>query len=79
MGLGSAADGTIWNRARRTGAIIITKDRDFEREDRIDPGPRVLLVCLGNCSNAYLFRRLQAALPDLVALFEQGRRIIEWE
>jgi len=76
-GLETAGDKAIWEFARDRDGIVVTKDTDFVRLGVAPPGPRVLLVCTGNCSNKTLFTKLDEALPEIVALFETGNRVVE--
>src|SRR6185437_9217489 len=70
IGLATAGDKAIWDFARERDAIIVTKDTDFIRLGTAPPGPRVILVCTGNCSNKTLFAKLSEALPQILDLFE---------
>jgi len=77
VGLATAGDRTIWDFARARDAIIVTKDTDFIRMGTAPRGPRVILVCTGNCSNNTLLAKLSEALPEIVALLEMGSRVVE--
>ncbi len=77
IGLATAGDETIWDFAQDRDAIVITKDSDFIRIGAARAGPRVLLVCTGNCSNKTLFAKLSESLPEIMALFETGSRVVE--
>jgi predicted nuclease of predicted toxin-antitoxin system len=77
IGLGKADDGEIWSHAERRDAIIVTKDSDFVSLNVSHPGPRVILVRLGNCSNDEFLRKFEDALPRILDLFEAGSRLVE--
>jgi predicted nuclease of predicted toxin-antitoxin system len=77
LGFATAGDETIWDFAREHDAIVITKDSDFTRLGAAKPGPRLVLVCTGNCSNETLFAKLSEALPEIIALFQAGSRMVE--
>jgi len=49
LGLGRANDRTIWDRAVKDGAVIVTKDEDFAvRKALENVGPKVVWVRFGN-------------------------------
>jgi predicted nuclease of predicted toxin-antitoxin system len=77
-GLREAEDGAIWEHARRTGAVIVTKDEDFAARAQQQPaGPVIVWLRLGNSSNAALQAWLEPRLPGVVQLLEQGSRVVE--
>ena len=70
LGLRDATDPEIFSAAKAAGAVVMTKDRDFlELVERFGPPPQVILVTLGNTSNA----RLKTAL---LLLFDDARRLL---
>jgi predicted nuclease of predicted toxin-antitoxin system len=78
VGLRDAADSVIWQHARDTGAIIVTKDEDFAR--RVHPGntgPVILWIRIGNTTNRALQSWLLPQLPQITALIQQGVRVLE--
>jgi predicted nuclease of predicted toxin-antitoxin system len=77
MGLGRTKDIDIWRLASERDAIIITKDSDFVLLSARWPSARVVFVRLGNCANSVLLRRLDEALPSLLAVFDAGNRVVE--
>jgi predicted nuclease of predicted toxin-antitoxin system len=77
IGLEAADDSAVWKFATERDAIIVTKDKDFVRLDVSQPGPRVILVCTGNCSNNWLIARFSARLPQILAYFDSGVRLVE--
>lgn len=53
LGYRDAEDPEIFRAAREAGAVVLTKDSDFVRLlEQHGPPPQVLLVTLGNTSNA---------------------------
>ena len=55
----------------------MTKDEDFaERVRRGRPGPVVVWLRIGNCSN-HLRTWLEPLLPAIVSQIEQGDRLLE--
>lgn len=53
--------------------IIITKDSDFEDFYFIKGAPpRILLIAIGNCSNAELFELLDKNLEQIIERFKES-------
>ena len=78
VGLSTAEDLDIWNRASEDGAIIITKDEDFaERAARDDTGPVIVWLRLGNSTNRALLQWLDPRWAEITELLESGSRLIE--
>jgi predicted nuclease of predicted toxin-antitoxin system len=77
LGFGQAEDSDIGRYAADRNAIIITKDADFVVLATAKPGPRVLRVCLGNCSNQQLLHRLERDLAMILDRFDTGSRLVE--
>jgi predicted nuclease of predicted toxin-antitoxin system len=76
--LREAEDSEIFNRARRAGVIMCTKDEDFvELVRRLSPPPQVLWLRCGNMSNTRLKDLLARTLPDAIDLLRQGEPIVE--
>lgn len=78
LGLRDATDGEIFDAARRSSAVVMTKDADFARllEER-GPPPQVLWVTLGNTSNSRMREVLQRSLPAAVRLLSGGEALVE--
>ena len=77
-GLRDAEDGIIWAHARRTHAVILTKDEDFAvRAQQSSEGPSVVWLRVGNASNRALRAWLEPRLPGIVQLLGQGSRLVE--
>lgn len=78
LGLQTASDREIFDRARLEGAILMTKDSDFVRLlEALGPPPRVLLVTLGNTSNSRMRDALKKTLREAMALLESGEVLVE--
>ena len=78
IGLAQSKDKLIWNHAQQHRAVIITKDEDFaEWVRRGRPGPAVIWLRVGNCSNQSLRGWLAMLLPVIIRQLEQGERLIE--
>ena len=78
LGLVNASDEKIFQAARATDAIVITKDSDFVRlQDREGPPPRVLWLTVGNVPNAELWRILEGNWARVMAHFDAGEPLVE--
>lgn len=77
-GLGRASDAEVWEFARRSGCVIVTKDSDFQELSvlRGHP-PKVAWIRRGNCGTQTVAKMLRenhallqtfAADPDLALL-----------
>src|SRR2546430_496274 len=76
LGLRNAEDRDIFDAARGSNAVVLTKDSDFV--DLVQQGgapPQVLWLTCGNTSNARLREILMAGLPDAMRLLEDGEPI----
>ncbi len=59
-------DPDIWQYAKENDFTIITKDDDFlALAHRFGPPPKLIMVEIGNCSNAMLAERLQESAVRL--------------
>lgn len=77
-GLRDAEDGAIWMHAEVNGLVIVTKDEDFARRVQATvTGPAVVWLRMGNTSNQALRARLVPLMPEIVALLEDGTRLVE--
>ena len=53
VGLGEAADASVWEFARNNAFVIVTKDVDFsDRSALAGHPPKIIWIRLGNCSTA---------------------------
>ena len=78
IGLAQGKDTLIWRHAHEHNAVVMTKDEDFaERVRRGRPGPVVVWLRIGNCSNHSLRTWLEPLLPAIVSQIEQGDRLLE--
>jgi predicted nuclease of predicted toxin-antitoxin system len=81
VGLLEADDSQIWNYAHEHGAIIITKDEDFPARAQRGPttrsNPTIVWLRVGNSSRRALLQWFEPLLPQIVALVQQGERLIE--
>ena len=78
IGLRDASDREIFRAARDSGAVVMTKDRDFiGLLDEHGPPPQVIWLRVGNCSNAALQRVLSATLPRAMEILDGGEPWVE--
>ena len=78
LALRSSKDRGIFDAARESGVVVVTKDRDFrELLERLGSPPNVIWITCGNTSNASLIEILQCALPSALELLEQGESLVE--
>lgn len=76
VGLRSATDRQIFDAAFEAGAVIVTKDSDFERMvNESADGPQVVRLSCGNTSNARLREILEPVMPALLARLTAGHRL----
>jgi predicted nuclease of predicted toxin-antitoxin system len=72
------SDAAIWEIASQDGWTIVTKDRDFaELVSSGPPGPAVVWIRLGNCSNAALRDLVGAHWLRVVNRLARGDRLVE--
>ena len=78
IGLQTAADPVIWERARKENTVIISKDEDFVDHWLTSAEPvQLVWIRKGNCSNRALFAWLAPLWPDVLKRLEQGEKLIE--
>lgn len=78
LGMESASDQAIWNRALASQSVIVTKDRDFaEWAIARDPSAAVLWLRFGNLKSAILLAQLERAWPRILASLETGAIVVE--
>lgn len=78
LDLAQSPDNDLWNYAHREGATILSKDEDFAHWILTGrPGPSVVWLRIGNCTNADLIAWLQPALPEVCSALEAGDRLVE--
>jgi predicted nuclease of predicted toxin-antitoxin system len=77
IGLREAEDRTIWSYARAQGAIVVTKDEDFDRFASTASDARVLWVRTGNVVNRVLLVRFERGWAEILARLEEGAQVVE--
>lgn len=79
LGLESSSDRAIWDRARREGWVIVTRDADFgEMSLLLGQPPQVIRLRTGNLTRAATLKLLleQAAVIER-ALIDEGAAVVE--
>ena len=78
LGLRDAEDEEIFQAAKTTGVVILTKDADFRHLlNQFGPPPQVLWLTCGNTSNERLQEVLRATLAAALELLAAGEPLIE--
>ena len=78
LGLRDNEDFEIYREAKVSGAVIISKDKDFvDLSIRLGPPPQILLVTCGNTSNNRLQEIFKNAFGDALKFIKAGEPIVE--
>jgi predicted nuclease of predicted toxin-antitoxin system len=79
IGLATASDRHIWDRAVSSGAILITKDEDFVtmRALSLGGGPTIIWVRVGNTTTRALFAMLDLVMDEILSAIERGETVIQ--
>ncbi len=78
LGLLSAQDPEIFEKARQAAAVVITKDNDFVQiQERRGPPPRLIWITCGNRSNRDLKEIIVRNWPRVRDLLAAGETLIE--
>ena len=78
ISLRDASDVKIFEEARKSDAVVLTKDSDFSDLVRQKGAPpRVIWLRTGNSSNSNLQKILATTLPTAMKLIESGEDIVE--
>jgi predicted nuclease of predicted toxin-antitoxin system len=71
LGLDRASDDAVWTYARDHEFIIVTKDADFSELSALRGfPPKVLWLCLGNCTTAEIEALLRGHQTTIQQLFD---------
>jgi len=78
LGLRDATDSEIFEAAKKTDAVVMSKDDDFIHliEQRGTP-PKLIWITCGNTSNARMRDILSTALLKAKELLESGENVVE--
>jgi len=78
IGLRHADDSPIWAYALEHNSVIITKDEDFpHRLQQTKIAPSIVWLRIGNTSRKALLEWFEPLIPELVALIQNGDKIVE--
>jgi predicted nuclease of predicted toxin-antitoxin system len=78
LGLQRADDKSIFEAARKAGAVIMSKDPDFLKLiDQLGVPPQILWITCGNTSNARMREVLEKSLNKAVELLCNGEPVVE--
>jgi predicted nuclease of predicted toxin-antitoxin system len=78
IGLKDASDLQIFEAAKRSEVVLITKDSDFSNLiARFGPPPQVIWLRCGNTSNEMLRQILKKTLTNTLALLRSGENLVE--
>lgn len=78
VGLRDATDKEIFEKAGRSGVVIMSKDDDFVKLlDQFGPPPQIIWISCGNTSNARMREVLARHLPSVAKLLKKGNNLVE--
>lgn len=78
LGLRDAKDPETFKRAKEAGVVLVTKDKYFvDLVLRHGPPPQILLLTMGNTSNAMLKEICAKRFPKVLELLRAGEAIVE--
>ena len=78
VGLRDADDEEIYQRARESDVVIMTKDSDFvDLQDRLGSPPKIVWLTCGNTSNANLMVILRETFAEALLLLAAGENVVE--
>lgn len=73
LGAGGASDSAVWQLAKDSGCLLVTKDEDFHRLSILRGAPpKVVWLRLGNCTTEDVARLLRHHVADLQTFAEQS-------
>jgi len=78
LDLGNAEDREIFDAARKSDVVVVTKDRDFvDLLERYGPPPKIVWVTCGNTSNARMRSVLAKEFASALELLNGGESLVE--
>ena len=78
LGLRDAKDIEIFEAAKQSNVVIMSKDSDFvDLVCRLGTPPQILWLTCGNVTNRNLRELLTATLPTAIAQLQQGEIVVE--
>ncbi len=80
IGLRHSTDLQIFEAAFAAGAVVMTKDADFQGlADERREGPQIVWLKCGNTTNARLREIMAVVFPRIIRRLESGSRLVEIE
>ena len=78
IGLLTAEDPVIFEKARAAGAVVLTKDEDFvQLQERRGAPPQLVWLTCGNLSNRQLKQLLLSRWKRTIELLRAGEPLVE--
>ena len=78
LALAQSQDRILWEYATTHHSIIVTKDEDFaDWVARGKPGPSIIWLRIGNCSNTALLIWFGRLLPQIINRLNRDERLVE--
>lgn len=78
LGLRDSKDVEVFFEARKSNAVLISKDTDFQKLiQKHGPPPKLIWITCGNTSNEKLKTILSFAFPKALELLGKGEVIVE--
>ena len=78
IGLVTAEDAEIFEKARSAGAVVLTKDEDFvQLQERRGAPPQLVWLTCGNLSNRQLKQQLLSRWEQTIELLRAGEPLVE--
>ena len=78
FGLQHASDEEIFTAARKSKAVVITKDRDFvQLLEKFGPPPKLIWVTCGNTSNVQMRKILRQSFPKALSILQADEPLVE--
>jgi predicted nuclease of predicted toxin-antitoxin system len=75
--LNDSDDTEIWEYARKSGCVVISKDEDFSNRAALQSDVQVVWVRLGNCRNTALMAAFERNMPSLISALRGGASVVE--
>jgi predicted nuclease of predicted toxin-antitoxin system len=78
IGMASARDRDIWERATTISAVLVSKDEDFVTMRALRThGPALIWIRIGNATRRALIARFGAAFSEVLAALDRGETIVQ--
>lgn len=75
--LRGASDDVLWDLARDSGFVLVSKDDDFRRRASVyGPPPQVVWLSIGNAGTDVVERLLRRARPEIEEFHRRGEKSV---